>query len=395
MIKKAVILAGGKGSRLGNIVEKTPKPMLDVSGKPFIYYLIRQLSSYSFEEINILTGYKSHVFEKYINNFKFQNMKINLIKEESPLGTGGALKNFFQTCTENEKFIVLNGDAFIDINFTEVINNKSNYGINIIGIDIPDNKKRYGQIIYKKDKVIQFKEKTKETESKVINSGIYIFNDISLINSHEEDIFSLEHSFFPKLVKQNKLGINVLENNFFLDIGLPETYLFAQTHLNKRKKCLFLDRDNTINVDKGYTYKTSDLKFTPQIINIIKRAKELGFLIIVITNQSGIGRGLYEEKDLWNFHYNIQSKLFDLNLNIDALYFCPHSPISKKTCKCRKPKTGLMDDIIRDWNIDLKNSIFVGDSEVDEEFTKKSKISNFKYIQEIVEKHDIQDLFNF
>jgi D-glycero-D-manno-heptose 1,7-bisphosphate phosphatase len=104
---------------------------------------------------------------------------------------------------------------------------------------------------------------------------------------------------------------------------------------------------------------------------------------------------LYEEKDLWNFHYNIQSKLFDLNLNIDALYFCPHSPISKKTCKCRKPKTGLMDDIIRDWNIDLKNSIFVGDSEVDEEFTKKSKISNFKYIQEIVEKHDIQDLFNF
>jgi D-glycero-D-manno-heptose 1,7-bisphosphate phosphatase len=396
LINKAVILAGGKGSRLGSIVSDTPKPMLSVAGNPFIFYIIRQLASYSIKEINILTGYKSQVFDDYIKNFKFQNIKINLIKEEFPLGTGGALKSFFKNNHDNERFLVMNGDAFIDVDLTSVVTDfKSDYDIDIIGTEVPFEENRYGEVICEENKVIEFKEKDSQSQSNLINSGIYIFNNTFSIRFFKEDIFSLEELFFPKQVKDSKLGIKVLQNKFFLDIGLPDTFELSQHTINRPKRCLFLDRDNTINFDKGYTHKTSDLRFTPQIINLMVLAKRLNFLIIVVSNQSGIGRGFYDENDLWNFHYNMQSALIESNVNIDALYFCPHLPKPKDSCGCRKPKTGLMNDIINDWNIDLDSSIFIGDSEIDKQFAEKSNISKFNYIQEIQDYKDVKNIFNF
>jgi D-glycero-D-manno-heptose 1,7-bisphosphate phosphatase len=131
-------------------------------------------------------------------------------------------------------------------------------------------------------------------------------------------------------------------------------------------KAVFLDRDGTINSEKVYLYKTEDFEFTPYAEEAIRRFNELNYKVIVITNQSGIARGFYSEADLSALHTYINEKLLAKNATIDAFYYCPHHPQAviekyKIDCNCRKPKPGLFERAIRDFNIDVNLSWAVGD----------------------------------
>ena len=132
-------------------------------------------------------------------------------------------------------------------------------------------------------------------------------------------------------------------------------------------KALFLDRDGAINIDKKYIYKSNDLIFTDGIKELIKSAKLRSYKIICITNQSGIARGFYKEKDFKSFmKYLNQSLLNSIGFELDKYYFCPHHPdgIIKKyshICNCRKPATGLFKKACNEFKIDCTKSVFIGD----------------------------------
>lgn len=132
------------------------------------------------------------------------------------------------------------------------------------------------------------------------------------------------------------------------------------------KKAIFLDRDGTINVDKDYIYKKEDLEFEVGVIEALKNFKKLGYMLIVVTNQSGIGRNYYTEEDLKNFNDHMNNILKEYNADIDAFYFCPHHPTKaigeyKKDCSCRKPNNKMIEDAIKEYNIDRENSYMIGD----------------------------------
>ncbi|WP_170291022.1 D-glycero-alpha-D-manno-heptose-1,7-bisphosphate 7-phosphatase [Neomoorella glycerini] len=132
---------------------------------------------------------------------------------------------------------------------------------------------------------------------------------------------------------------------------------------------MFLDRDGTINVDKGYVYRPEDLELLPGSAEGIRILNEAGFLVIVITNQAGIARGYYTEKDVQVFHEHLQNVLNAEGAHIDAFYYCPHHPEGlppyNVECECRKPKPGLILRAQADWDIDLHSSWFVGDKSTD------------------------------
>jgi D,D-heptose 1,7-bisphosphate phosphatase len=150
-----------------------------------------------------------------------------------------------------------------------------------------------------------------------------------------------------------------------------------------KKNCFFFDRDNTLIVDKGYVHKKKDLKWKPHIINILKKIKNKKFLIIVITNQSGVARGFYSEKDVLNFHNFMNQELKKKKTFIDDFYFCPYhidgNGIYKKKSKDRKPDNGMIKKAIKKWNIDVSKSYFIGDKKTDYMAAKKSKL---KFIKE-------------
>jgi len=131
-------------------------------------------------------------------------------------------------------------------------------------------------------------------------------------------------------------------------------------------KVVFLDRDGTINVDKAYLYQVEDFEYMPDVIEGLKELQTAGFLLIIVTNQSGIGRGFYTEEDYRKLDRWMKEDLEKKGVHIAASYYCPHHPQAMITkyrmeCDCRKPCTGMFIKAIADWNIDLSESYAIGD----------------------------------
>lgn len=144
-------------------------------------------------------------------------------------------------------------------------------------------------------------------------------------------------------------------------------------------KVVFLDRDGTINKEVNYLYKIDEFEFISGAIDAIKIFHKLGYKVIVITNQAGIARGFYEEKDVLTLHNYIDGRLKEYNTYIDAYYYCPHHPegtIEKYSvrCICRKPNIGMIEQAKKDYNIELSESIFIGDKESDIRAGKNAKV---------------------
>ncbi|MEM0140060.1 MAG: HAD family hydrolase [Ferroplasma sp.] len=144
-----------------------------------------------------------------------------------------------------------------------------------------------------------------------------------------------------------------------------------------KNKALFVDRDGTINYDTGYTYRIEDLRIYDDIIPIIKNYYDMHYLIIVITNQSGINRGYYTENQMKLFNSKIEERLCQYGIKITEIFFCPHTP--EEACKCRKPETGMVEEAARKYNICLAESIILGDNnEVDGELARRLSIKFIK-----------------
>lgn len=131
-------------------------------------------------------------------------------------------------------------------------------------------------------------------------------------------------------------------------------------------KAVFLDRDGTINVEKHYLHKIEDFEFLPGVIDGLKMLQDAGFLLVIITNQSGIGRGYYTEEDFHTLNDWMLQTLKNNSVNIAKVYYCPHLPDAKvesyrKDCECRKPKLGMYEQAVRDWDIDIDESFVIGD----------------------------------
>lgn len=139
-------------------------------------------------------------------------------------------------------------------------------------------------------------------------------------------------------------------------------------------KAAFFDRDGTINVNTGYLYEIEKFKFIEGIPELIKKYNNDGYKVIVITNQAGIAKRYYTEEDMHKLHRHINFELEKIGAKIDAFYFCPHHPDFTGECNCRKPKTGMVEQAILEFNINVKESVFYGDKASDMEVARKCGI---------------------
>jgi D-glycero-D-manno-heptose 1,7-bisphosphate phosphatase len=137
-----------------------------------------------------------------------------------------------------------------------------------------------------------------------------------------------------------------------------------------RRPAAFLDRDGVLNVDHGFTYRPEQLEWIEGAAEAVRLLNEAGYYVLVITNQSGIARGLYDEATLKSFHVHMQNSLAAHGAHIDAFYFCPHHPEGTVKslavrCRCRKPGPGMLEHAAREWPIDINASFLIGDKDDD------------------------------
>jgi len=227
MIKEAIILAGGFGTRLQKVVKDVPKPMALINQKPFLEYLLDWLSYYGVSKVIFAVGYKYDIIKDFFGE-EYKGIKLFYSIEIEPLGTGGAIRNALK-CLDDDLFLVLNGDSFFDISlydFSDFIEEK-NATIGLALKQVED-VTRYGSVNIDKDhRIVGFAEKNSTIGKGYMNAGVYIMEREFLLALDMKANFSIEKEVFEEMLTEIEI-FGYSDDGYFIDIGIPEDYCKAQ-----------------------------------------------------------------------------------------------------------------------------------------------------------------------
>jgi len=229
MIKQAIILAGGLGTRLRSVVSDVPKCMAPVAGKPFLHYVIAHLQNNGIQSFIFSVGYKSESIINFIKN-DCSGISYQFSVEEEPLGTGGAVKFSLEKTTERN-ILLCNGDTLFKANINELNNFHLLHNSDCtLCLKPMNNFDRYGVVeLDNDDLIVSFKEKQFYKKG-LINGGVYALNKESFLNKNLPENFSFEKDYLEKFVGEEKM-FGLIQDAYFIDIGIPEDYERAQKEL--------------------------------------------------------------------------------------------------------------------------------------------------------------------
>ena len=377
---EAIVLAGGFGTRLRPILPNIPKVLAPINGVPFLDIVLEDLRCKGISRVVLAVSYLREQIIQYVKSRNF-SMDVSFSIEEYPLGTGGAIKKAAYLC-KSENIFVVNGDTFFDVNLEDMMNfHTSGKAPITIAAKKMYNFDRYGSITLDGDTVTEIREKKTCAEG-YINGGIYCIRRDFILNLTGEK-FSFENDVLEKNYNQRNIFAYV-SDGYFIDIGVPQDYALAESYFPNIRKAFFFDRDGTLNVDTKYLHRIEDFVWIDGAQETIKFCNDNGYLVIVITNQSGIARGYYDESAVYKIHSWMNIELSKIGAHLDDIFFCPHHIDGvvekyKKICDCRKPATGMLNAAVSKYKINKAQSFFVGDSDIDIECAKNAGITGIRY----------------
>lgn len=379
IISEAIILAGGLGTRLRSAVPDLPKCMAPVNGEPFIRYVIEHLQSQGIDKFIFCLGYKHEVIEEYLKT-AFHSLRYKISLEEAPLGTGGAIKLACKRSRERS-VLVANGDTLFKIDLTKVAGFHALSGSNCtLSLKPMQNFDRYGVVEINGSQVItSFKEK-QFYSSGLINGGVYALHVHKFLDESLPDKFSFEKDYLEVYYKKRRM-FGIEQDEYFIDIGIPEDYERAQAELKNTMNILadideswtlFLDRDGVINHEKkeDYILHWGEFKFYPGVKEALNILSDIFGTIVMVTNQRGIGKGLMTADDLTGIHDNMLTEIRLASGRIDKIYYCPELD---NACYERKPNPGMAHQALKDFpHINLSKSIIIGNKLSDMQFGRNA-----------------------
>ena len=228
MIREAIILAGGFGTRLQPVLGNTPKSMAMIGGKPFLHYLFQYLRFYSIPKVVLSVSPLTKGIEEYFGK-EYKGLQLEYTYESEPLGTGGGILNAMNHCN-SENVLILNGDTLFSVDLFQLSDfHKKNAAQITLALKYYDEVGRYGTVsIDNKFRITGFEEK-KESIKKdgCISGGVYLFNRKVFTSINFPKVFSIEKDFFEKYCEHINFS-GFVSNKYFIDIGIPEDYLRAQ-----------------------------------------------------------------------------------------------------------------------------------------------------------------------
>jgi D,D-heptose 1,7-bisphosphate phosphatase len=378
-VTQAVCLVGGRGTRLGTLTDSTPKPLLEVGGRPFLDYLVHEARRFGLGRLTLLSGYQSGEIERRYDGQRFGQLTVEVVPEPEPAGTAGALVNAAERL--DEAFFLLNGDSYFDFNWLSLATAKGDWTMHAAlasGIE----GSRYGRVQLDDGKVRGFRAEGASDEP--INAGIYLVKR-KLLDLIKAVPCSLEREILPALAERSQL-LGTAARGSFIDIGIPADFARAQTLLPSfmHRPAAFLDRDGILNRDDGYVYKPEDIVWIDGAIETVRWLNEQGFYVFVITNQGGVAHGLYEEQHIHDLHDWMQQEMQRHGAHIDAFEHCPYHPEGKverykQESEFRKPQPGMILKLQREWTTDPSRSFVVGDRDTDVGAAIAAGVAGFKF----------------
>jgi D,D-heptose 1,7-bisphosphate phosphatase len=386
-IRQCAILAGGLGTRLGAITATTPKPVLDIGGRPFLGWLMREMLRFGVEEILLLTGHLSSVVEDAVRAAAERlprHIDVRFSAEPAPAGTGGAL--FHARDLLADRFLLCNGDSLFDCNLAELLRDAAGDGSDAVGrmlVRRTEDASRYGVVKLEGDRVGLFQARPEPGTLGIINAGVYLLNRGVL--KCVRPSCSLEQEVLPALAAAGKLR-GTLAEGWFSDIGIPADLERAREQLpgRLRRPALFLDRDGVLNVDHGHVGTRDRWEWVPGALEAVQLATNQGWHVFVVTNQSGVARGFYNEAAVQELLAWVVDEVRLAGGTVDDTRYCPYHPEGvipayRRSSDWRKPAPGMLLDLMQAWELDAGDCIMVGDTPTDLEAAAAAGMRGYRF----------------
>mgnify|MGYP000069792066 CR=1 FL=1 len=385
---QCAILCGGLGTRLGQLTAETPKPLLAVDGTPFLETLLFELGRQGIRRVLLLAAFRSDKITAFVQTsaaVQRFSLDVSIAVEPDRAGTGGALWHAREQL--DDWFYLINGDTWFDIPLLS-LHGKAREDRpceGVIALRQVDDGSRYGAVDFDaQGQVTAFAEKSSQQGVSHINGGIYLLSRTVLRFTAPQ--CSIEHDVLPALVAEGSLLSVPFDQNYFIDIGIPETYERAQVEIpaHKTRPAAFLDRDGVLNRDHGHVGTLDRFELMPGAAEGVAKLNAAGFYVFVVTNQAGIGRGYYSEAEHLALMDHLALQLRKAGGHFDDHRYCPYHPEAgvghyRQAHPWRKPEPGMLLDLMEHWSVDIERSFIIGDKPSDLQAGQRAGVGGYLF----------------
>lgn len=388
-MRQAVILAGGKGTRLRSILGDLPKPLAEICGRPLLGHQLDLLSAHRFDEVVLLVSYGAPAIEQWLSESERFPFRIKLLADETPLGTGGAVLAAIPHLAPD--FAVLYGDTMLSVDLTRFWDFHRSHEDAAASIFVHPNDHPQDSDLVEQDvdgNILKFHPYPHPPDSwlpNLVNAALYVLRRDALLPwSQAKGALDFGKNLFPEMLQAGLLLRAYNSPEYIKDAGTPARLqkvraaysagVVRRSALVEQQRAVLIDRDGTLNEDVGHLGKAEELHVFESVGAALRRLNEAEWRTVVVTNQPVLARGEADAKELRRIHARLDTEVARHQAYFDRLYYCPHHPdrgfsgeipALKVVCDCRKPAIGMIQRAASDLNLDLAESWLVGDSTAD------------------------------
>jgi D-glycero-D-manno-heptose 1,7-bisphosphate phosphatase len=356
---QVVILCGGLGTRLHPHTEYLPKPMIPCNGKPFLLYLLQQMSDQGLRKFVLLTGYLGENIENFFGDGSEWGWSIHYSK--GPVGWETGKRIWEARFKLDKNFLLLYSDNFVPFSLDKVfaLHEKNQTSLTFtVSLKYPGNVSVDKSGIVKKydnnrsDHILDF-----------VEIGYMIIEKDKTLDFYQSPGCSFS-SVIEKMVSSSEVSA-LVQHDSYHSISDPVRWKVAEEYLDF-KKIILIDRDGVINkkAQRGeYISSWNEFKWVSDTRVAMKLLAQKGFKFIIVSNQAGIARGMVDLNELEKIHISMKNELLNDGIEILDIYICPHH--WTEDCFCRKPNPGMLFEASRDWLLRLDKTLFIGDDHRD------------------------------
>ena len=394
-INHLVLLAGGKGTRLAAMTGSMQKVLTPIGGKPVLQHHLELARASGIEDVTIFGGYRADDVAAFVNDGSEFGLNVRMVAESQPLGTAGALVGALDSLAKH--FFVLYGDVMAAEDLQAVAATHLAWDADFTMVAHPNDHPLDSDLVEtdldgRVTAIRACPHPPKAGYGNLVNAGLYAIRREALRPwAGASGKVDFVKDIASGLIASGGRVFAYRSSRYLKDMGTParlqqveSDYRLGLVHSSgaqARRPAIFLDRDGTLNVERGYLRRPEELALLPGVGAALRSLRRAGFRLVIITNQAVVARGDASEADLAAIHRRLEWELGTSGAFVDAIYVCPHHPDRgfpgeradlKFVCDCRKPATGLVERASRELEIDVASSWMIGDQTVDIETARRA-----------------------
>lgn len=390
-----VIAAGGLGLRLASVTGEVPKVLVPVGGKPVLAHQLELAAATGIEEVTIFAGHRAEKIHEFVGDGSRFGLRARIFTEDVPLGNAGAILESLDLLPEH--FFVVYGDLMLAVDLQRMAKFHLEREADLTILVHPNDHPHDSDLVETDaddwvTAIHTYPHASGQCFDNLVNGALYVARREALRPwSGVAGKRDFTKNIMPGMIVEGGRVLAYRSSEYIKDMGTPSRLETVEAdwqagrislqNSGQGQPAIFLDRDGTLNVEKGNLRTPEELEMLPRVGPTLRALRQAGFRLVILTNQPVIARGEATERDVAAVHRKLVWEIGKEGAYLDAIYLCPHHPKRgfpgervdlKIECECRKPGTKMVEQACRDLGIDAAQSWMVGDRTVDIEMARRA-----------------------